>query len=82
LPHLFAQRGANELYTLLKPDRVFDGKDMRTGWWVLVKDNHIAAAGEPKSIIAPASAKIIDLKGMTLMPGLNRGALAFISARV
>jgi imidazolonepropionase-like amidohydrolase len=72
-PTLFAQRGANDLYTLLKPDRVFDGKEMHTGWWVLVKDNHIAAAGEPKSISAPASAKIIDLKGMTLMPGWIEG---------
>jgi imidazolonepropionase-like amidohydrolase len=69
-PALFAQRGANSIYTLLKPDRVFDGREMHTGWWVLVKDNYIKAAGEPKSISAPASAKIIDLKGMTLLPGL------------
>jgi imidazolonepropionase-like amidohydrolase len=72
-PTLFAQRGANDLYTLLKPDRVFDGKEMHTGWWVLVHGNRIETAGEPKSITAPSLAKIIDLKGMTLMPGLIEG---------
>ncbi len=61
-------------YTLLKPDRVFDGERMHTGWWVLVKGNRIEAAGEPPgSISAPASAKIIELKGMTLMPGMIEG---------
>ncbi|WP_299496314.1 amidohydrolase family protein [Mucilaginibacter sp.] len=70
---IFAQRITNNAYILLKPDRVFDGQQMHNGWWVLVKDNHIEAAGEPGSITAPASAKIIDLKGMTLLPGLIEG---------
>ncbi|MDB5132462.1 MAG: dihydroorotase [Mucilaginibacter sp.] len=69
----FAQPHADDSYILLKPDRLFDGVQMHTGWWVLVKGNHIEAAGEPGSISAPASAKIIDLKGMTLMPGLIEG---------
>src|SRR6195952_5763499 len=60
-------------YTLLKPDRVFDGEQMHAGWWVLVKGNHIEAAGEPSGIKAPSSAKIIELKGSTLMPGLIEG---------
>lgn len=59
--------------TLLKPDRVFDGQQMHTGWWVLVSDNHIEAVGEPASINAPASVQVIDLKGTTLLPGFIEG---------
>src|SRR6185437_4506291 len=68
-----AQPKADGAYVLLKPDRVFDGQQMHSGWWVLVKGSRIEAAGEPGSISAPASAKIIDLKGMTLLPGLIEG---------
>src|SRR5580698_2782111 len=68
---LFAQQ--NDNYTLLKPDRVFDGQQMHTGWWVLVKGNRIAAVGEPAAINAPASSKIIELSGKTLMPGMIEG---------
>jgi imidazolonepropionase-like amidohydrolase len=60
-------------YTLLKPDRVFDGHDMHTGWVVLVKGNQIEAVGEPSAVNAPNSAKIIDLTGTTLMPGMIEG---------
>lgn len=66
---LFAQ----DSYTLLKPDRVFDGQQMQTGWWVLIKGKQIAAVGEPAAIKAPASARIIELKGSTLMPGMIEG---------
>jgi len=58
---------------LLKPDRVFDGQQMHTGWWVLIKGKHIEAVGEPGSITAPASAKIIELSGTTVMPGMIEG---------
>jgi len=71
--HLFAQPKADDIYVLLKPDRVFDGQLMHPGWWVLVKGNRIEAAGEPSTINAPSSAKIIDLKGMTLLPGFIEG---------
>ncbi|MDB5009137.1 MAG: dihydroorotase [Mucilaginibacter sp.] len=69
---LFAQAQTDN-YVLLKPDRVFDGQQMHTGWQVLVKGNHIEAVGEAGSITAPASTKIIDLKGTTLMPGMIEG---------
>ena len=69
----FAQNKASEGYTLLKPDRVFDGRQMHAGWWVLVKGNHIEAVGEPNSINAPANVKVVDLKGSTLMPGMIEG---------
>ena len=72
--YTFAQNKTNDnIYTLLKPDRVFDGQQMHGGWWVLIKGNHIEAAGEPNTIKTPTSAKTIELKGKTLMPGLIEG---------
>jgi imidazolonepropionase-like amidohydrolase len=68
---IFAQK--TEAYILLKPDRVFDGEQMHPGWWVLVKGNHIEAAGEPATIKISDNTKVIDLKGTTLMPGLIEG---------
>nr|WP_294944157.1 amidohydrolase family protein [uncultured Mucilaginibacter sp.] len=68
-PSLFAQ----DTFTLLKPDRVFDGQQMHAGWWVLVKGNRIASVGEASTIKVPAGVKIIELKGSTLMPGLIEG---------
>jgi imidazolonepropionase-like amidohydrolase len=67
------QRRTDVAYTLLKPDRVFDGQQMHTGWWVLVRGNRIDAVGEPASINAQATAKVIELKGMTLLPGFIEG---------
>ncbi len=69
----FAQNKITDAYTLLKPDRVFDGQQIHTGWWVLVNGDHIEAVGEANSIKIPASVKIIELKGMTLMPGMIEG---------
>lgn len=59
-------------YILLRPDRVFDGNNMHTGWVVLVKNNLIEAAGEMRFKL-PEGTKIIDLKGATLLPGLIEG---------
>ena len=70
---LFAQTKTDETYALLKPDRVFDGQQMHSGWWVLVKGNRIETVGDPSTITTPASAKIVDLKGMTLLPGFIEG---------
>lgn len=71
---LIAQpKNINNNYTLLKPDRVFDGSEMHSNWWVLVKGNSIEAVGEQAAISIPTSAKIIELKGMTLMPGFIEG---------
>jgi imidazolonepropionase-like amidohydrolase len=68
-----AQNDPSTIYTLLKPDRVFDGKDIHSNWYVLVKGKRIEAVGEPSTIKIPASAKIIELKGTTLMPGMIEG---------
>jgi imidazolonepropionase-like amidohydrolase len=70
---LFAQTNINETYVLLKPDRVFDGVQIHAGWWVLVKDDHIEAVGEPAAIKAPSNTRVINLAGATLMPGLIEG---------
>jgi len=59
-------------YILLKPDRVFDGENMHTGWVVLIKNDTIAAAG-PMQFKLPADTKIIELKNATLLPGLIEG---------
>src|SRR6185436_9450764 len=63
---------AQSKYILLKPDRVFDGENMQTGWVVLVKNNLIEQAG-PMLFKLPAGSEVIELKGMTLLPGLIEG---------
>lgn len=65
----FAQ---NENFILLKPDRVFDGQTMHTGWVVLIKNDTIAAAG-PNQFKLPAGTRIIELKNATVIPGLIEG---------
>ena len=57
---------------LLKPARVFDGEsgDLHAGWTVLVRGERIEAAGPPTEVKAPADAKVVDLSGSTLLPGL------------
>ncbi len=62
-----------QAYTLLKPDRVFDGRDMHTGWWVLVHGNQIEAVGPSALINFPAQTEVKVLTGMTLMPGMIEG---------
>ena len=57
---------------LLKPARVFDGEAMHQGWAVRVAGDRIEAAGPAASVDA-AGAKIVELPGATLMPGLVEG---------
>ncbi len=59
-------------YILLKPDRVFDGEKMQTGWVVLLKNDSIEQAGSMLFKL-PAGTQIIELKGYTLLPGLIEG---------
>jgi imidazolonepropionase-like amidohydrolase len=59
-------------FYLLRPDRVFDGVQLQTGWVVLVRGSRIEAAG-PMNFKLPASTRVIELKGMTLLPGLIEG---------
>ncbi|MFZ6819771.1 amidohydrolase family protein [Undibacterium sp. Ji22W] len=63
---------AADISILLKPERVFDGQQMHTDWVVLVKNNKIVEAGAMRFKLA-ADTQIIELKGMTLLPGLIEG---------
>jgi imidazolonepropionase-like amidohydrolase len=69
---LGAQTRTPEVSVLLRPDRVFDATSDRvqTGWVVLVTGKRIAAAGPADQVKAPNGTQTIDLKGMTLLPGL------------
>jgi imidazolonepropionase-like amidohydrolase len=71
----FQDKRANtppETVYLLKPARVFDGESaqLHEGWVVLVKGQKIIAAGPASGVSAPGDAKIIELTGLTLLPGL------------
>ena len=66
------QAQQKDQFILLKPDRVFDGTDMHTGWIVLVKNDTIVEAGTMQFKL-PAGTQVIELKGCTLLPGLIEG---------
>jgi imidazolonepropionase-like amidohydrolase len=72
LAALAVPAGAQSVY-LLKPAQVFDGvqRQPHAGWAVLVRGERIEAAGP--NLAAPAGATVIDLPGMTLMPGMIEG---------
>src|SRR2546429_6457891 len=57
---------------LLKPAHIFDGESaqLHDGWAVLVRGEKIEAVGPSSEVKAPADAKVIDLPGLTLMPGM------------
>ena len=61
-----------ETVYLLKPAHVFDGESAQVhdNWVVLVRGEKIETVGPASSVNAPAGAKVIDLPGTTLMPGL------------
>lgn len=58
---------------LLRPAQVFDGVNPlpHPGWSVLVEGDKIAAVGP--NVAAPADAKVVDLPGTTLIPGMIEG---------
>ena len=58
--------------TVLRPARVFDGDTMHEGWAVLIKGERIEAAGAAAGLDA-SGAKVVELPGATLMPGLVEG---------
>jgi imidazolonepropionase-like amidohydrolase len=74
---LFAQRGGRgprepETVTILKPARVFDGETSHEGWAVRVRGQRIEAAG-PLASIDATGGRVVDLPGLTLLPGLVEG---------
>src|SRR5437762_13236437 len=57
---------------LLKPAHIFDGESaqLHDNWVVLVRGEKIEAVAPVTDLKAPPDAKVIDLPGLTLMPGL------------
>jgi imidazolonepropionase-like amidohydrolase len=57
---------------LLRPTRVWDGiaDAPREGMVVLVRGSRIAAVGPAATIKASSSARVVDLPGLTLIPGM------------
>jgi imidazolonepropionase-like amidohydrolase len=57
---------------LLRPARVFDGVAAKPheGWVVLVRGERIESAGPADEVKVPKDARVIELPGTTLLPGL------------
>ncbi len=57
---------------VLKPARVFDGvnAEAHDGWAVVVRGDRIESVGPSGEVKVPEGARVIDLPGMTLLPGL------------
>ncbi len=58
---------------LLRPERVFDGENVHTGWVVVVAADTIQAAGPAAQVRVPAGAQVVEMPGQTLLPGLIEG---------
>src|SRR4051794_36073582 len=56
---------------ILKPAQVFDGEALHQNWAVRVSGDRIEAAGP--ALTVERGAKVVDLPGLTLMPGLVEG---------
>lgn len=60
--------------TLLLPDRVYTGEGpVREGWAVLVREGTIREVGPAGEVDAPDDARVVELDGRTLLPGLIEG---------
>jgi len=58
---------------LLRPDRVFDGREKHEGWGVLVRGDRIVDTGPYERLASGPDVSRIDLPGATLLPGLIEG---------
>ncbi|MDX6496865.1 MAG: hypothetical protein QOG23_125 [Blastocatellia bacterium] len=68
----FPTQKLSDTVYLLKPAHIFDGESaqLHDGWVVLVRGEKIEAVGSANEIKVPREATVIELPGMTLMPGL------------
>lgn len=71
-PSSAVTQNAPTAMTILRPARVFDGEVVHDGWAVRVRGDRIDAVG-PADSVASAGARLIDLPGTTLTPGLVEG---------
>src|SRR5688572_15187684 len=73
-PQATAQRAATPPVRaiVLRPARIFDGVSalVKEGEVVLVRGDRIEAVGPASQIAVPEEAEVIDLPGLTLIPGL------------
>jgi imidazolonepropionase-like amidohydrolase len=71
-PSTAQQSAAPARVIVLRPARVFDGvgPGMQEGVVVVVRGDRIEAVGPASQVPIPAGAEIIDLPGLTLMPGM------------
>lgn len=58
---------------LIKPERVFDGEEMHSGWWVWVDSGIIKGVGPSGTFTLPKGVMVMDFPGKTLMPGMIEG---------
>ncbi len=60
---------------VLRQAAVFDGvtAQLQSGWEVVVTGDRIAAAGPAGSVARPAGARVVELRSLTLMPGMIEG---------
>ncbi len=60
---------------VIRPERLFDGLTpaLHSGWEVVVMGERIAAVGPADRLQRPDGARVIELPGLTLMPGLIEG---------
>src|SRR5882724_3182055 len=56
--------------TLIRPARVFDGEVLHENWSVVVRDERIESVGATEARPPPADVKVVELPGLTLLPGL------------
>ena len=65
-----AARAEEPLRIVLRPAAVFDGEALHRGWVVVTEGDRISAAGAPDQVKIPQGARVIDLPGQTLLPGM------------
>jgi imidazolonepropionase-like amidohydrolase len=64
---------AGEDVNLFRPDRVFDGERMHSGWVVAVAGSGIIYAGEVGGFHENDARNVVELPDATLLPGLIEG---------
>jgi imidazolonepropionase-like amidohydrolase len=67
-----ARNPTAEAVIVLRPARVFDGETVNEGWAVRIRGQRIDAVGAAAEMASPG-ATVIDLPGLTLLPGLIEG---------
>lgn len=70
---ILSQSLAAQNATLLLPDHLFDGTQMHEGWGLIFQADTIVAVGPQSELRRRQVSEVIELPGMTLLPGLIEG---------